>query len=143
MDPDTEMRRSNAGVAKEPSVSSALERLVVASQGVITKRIDLALLEGQELLSRTLRSAMLASAGMMLALAAWLALVACFVEWVATNSTWSLRLGLFGLLNAGAAVAVAMVTRSVSQPIANVGAHSPEVVDGRLQLEGRPIRGNS
>ena len=51
----------------EPSVSSSLEHLVAGSQGVTTKRIDLALLEGQELLSRTLQLAALVAFAMVLA----------------------------------------------------------------------------
>ena len=62
---------SRHGGAAEPSVSSALEHLVAGSQGAITKRIDLALLEGQELLSRTFRGAALLGFGMVLAAGAW------------------------------------------------------------------------
>jgi hypothetical protein len=52
--------------AGEPSVSSSLEHLVAGGQGVITKRIDLALLEGQELLSRSSQRAALVGTGMIL-----------------------------------------------------------------------------
>ena len=57
----------------EPSVTSSLGHLVAGSQGVITKRIDLALLEGRELLSRSIERAALVGAGMVLAAAAWFA----------------------------------------------------------------------
>ena len=71
--------RAGHGATGEPSVSSSLEHLVAGSQGVITKRIDLALLEGQELLSRTLQRAALVGVGMVLAAAAWFAVAACLV----------------------------------------------------------------
>ena len=47
----------------EPSVSSALERLGAVGQGVVDKRIDWALLEGQELLFQALRKAATARPG--------------------------------------------------------------------------------
>ncbi len=99
------------GPAGEPSVSSSLEHLVAGSQGVITKRIDLALLEGQELLSRTLQRAALVAFGIVLAAGAWFAVAACLVLLVTPNANPVLRLAAFGLLNTGGAlglVALAM-----------------------------------
>jgi hypothetical protein len=92
------------GAAAEPSVSSALVHLVAGSQGVITKRIDLALLEGQELLSRTLGGAALVAAGTLLAAAAWFAVVAGFTLWLIPVANPVVRLAVFGFLNGGTAV---------------------------------------
>ena len=61
------------------SVSAAIEHLVAGSQGVITKRIDLALLEGQELLSRTFRGAAFLGFGMVMAAGAWFAAATALV----------------------------------------------------------------
>jgi len=97
--------------AGEPTVSSSLEHLVAGSQGVITKRIDLALLEGQELLSQTLQRAALVGFGMVLAAGAWFAAAACLVLLVTPNANLVLRLAAFAVLNAGGAlglVALAM-----------------------------------
>ena len=69
---------STAPPANRP-VSSSLDHLVAGSQGVITKRIDLALIEGQELLSHTLQRAALVGFGMVLAAGAWFAVAACLV----------------------------------------------------------------
>ncbi len=88
----------------KPSVSSSIEHLVDSSQGVITNRIDLALLEGQEWLSRTLRVAALVGFGMVLAAAAWFAVAACLVLLVPPDVDLVVRLALFGLLNGAAAV---------------------------------------
>jgi len=98
--------KAGEGVNTEPSVSSALEHLAAGSQGVITKRIDLALLEGQELLSRTLQRAALNGAGTLLAVGAWFAGAACLVQFVAPDATLAVRLALFALLNGGGAVAL-------------------------------------
>jgi len=102
--------------AGEPSVSSAIEHLVASSQGVITKRIDLALLEGQELLSHTLQRAALVVFGMVLAAGAWFAVATCLVLLVTPNATPALRLAAFGLLNAGGALGlVALAMRGQPQ----------------------------
>ena len=108
--------------AGEPSVSSSLEHLVAGTQGVITKRIDLALLEGQEMLSDTLQRAALVGFGMVLAAGAWFAGAACLVLLVTPNANPVLRLAAFGLLNAGGAlglVALAMRGRPQTPPRAN------------------------
>jgi hypothetical protein len=91
------------GAGAEPSVSSALVHLVAGSQGVITKRIDLALLEGRELLSHTLEGAALVGAGTLLAVAAWLAGAAGFTLVVIPVANPVVRLVVFGLLNGGVA----------------------------------------
>lgn len=90
--------------AAEPSVSSALEHLAAGSQGAITKRIDLALLEGQELLSRTFRGAALLGFGMVLAAGAWFAAATCLVLLATPEANLVARLAIFALLNAAGAV---------------------------------------
>lgn len=93
----------------EPSVTSALEHLVRSSQGVITKRIDLALLEGCELLWRSVERAMLVGMGIALATTAWLAAAGSLVLLVAPEDARpALHLAAFGLLNG--LVAVALIT---------------------------------
>lgn len=96
----------------QPSVSSSLEHLVAGSQGVITKRIDLALLEGQELLSRSIERVALVGAGMVLAVVAWFAGAGALVLFVAPDASPVIRLAAFGLLNgAGAVGLVTLGTR--------------------------------
>ena len=114
----------------EPSVSSAIEHLVASSQGEVTKRIDLALLEGHELLSRSLQRAALVVCGLVLAAGAWFALTACVVLLVAPHATLTVRLAAFGVLNAGGAVGlVALAMRGRPQPPVRApgkGASTPE-----------------
>jgi uncharacterized membrane protein YqjE len=90
--------------AAEPSVSSALEHLAAGSQGAITKRIDLALLEGQELLSRTFRGAAMLGFGMVLAAGAWFAAATGLVLLATPEANPVVRLAIFALLNAAGAV---------------------------------------
>lgn len=91
----------------EGSVSSSLEHLVAASQGVITKRVDLALLEGQELLSRSIARGALAGAAMLLAAAAWFAAAGAVVLFALPDASPVVHLSAFGLLNAAGAVGLA------------------------------------
>ena len=110
------------GTQGEPSVASAIEHLLTSSEGVITKRIDLALLEGQDLLSRTLQRAALVALGMVLAAGAWFAMAACLVLLVTPDANPVLRLAAFGLLNVGGAlglVALAMRGRPQTPVRAN------------------------
>ena len=93
------------------SVSSAFEHLVVGSQRVITKRIDLALLESQELLAHMLQRAALAAAGIAMAAAAWFAVTTSFILVITPGQTLSVRLAAFGLLNGGVALGLLVVAR--------------------------------
>jgi len=92
----------------QPTVSSSLEHLLAGSQGVITKRIDLALLEGREMLSRSLERAALFGAGMVLVAVAWFAGAGAFILFVSPHASPAIRLAEFGLLNG--AVAGGLVT---------------------------------
>jgi uncharacterized membrane protein YqjE len=104
------------GATGEPSVSSSLEHLVAGSQGVITKRIDLALLEGRELLSRSIERAVLVGAGMLLAAAAWFAGAGAFVLFVAPDANPVIRLAAFGLLNGVGAVGLVTLAMRRGRP---------------------------
>lgn len=100
----------------EPSLSSSLEHLVAGSQGVITKRIDLALLEGQEVLSRSIERAALVGAGMVLATVAWFAGAAVLVLFMAPHATPVIGLAVFGLLNGVGAVGLVTLGTRHGQP---------------------------
>jgi len=95
------------GVQAEPSVSSALEHLVAGSQGVITKRIDLALLEGQHLLARSIARGALLGGSMLLAAAAWCASAGAGVLFILPDSSPVIRLSAFAVLNAAGAAGFA------------------------------------
>lgn len=84
----------------DPSVSSSLEHLIAGSQGVITKRLDLALLETQEILSRVAERAAVAGLAILLAAGTWFALAAALVLLVAPDADSLFRLTFFGLINA-------------------------------------------
>lgn len=91
----------------EPTLASALEHVITASQGVITKRIDLALLEMQQLLTRTtLRLALLISA-ITIGCFAWLACTACLVLVISPQASLPAQLAMFGGLNLIAAALLA------------------------------------
>jgi uncharacterized membrane protein YqjE len=104
------------GRTDESSMASSLEHLVAGSQGVITKRIDLALLEGRELLSRTLQGAALVALGIILAAATWFAVTGCLVLLVIPDASWVFRLAALGALNGGTAVGLVTLAMRRSGP---------------------------
>jgi uncharacterized membrane protein YqjE len=104
------------GATGEQSVSSSLEHLVAGSQGVVTKRIDLALLEGRELLSRTLQGTALVGLGIILAAAAWFSVTASVVLLVIPDASWVVGLAAFGLLNGGTAVGLVTLAMRRGRP---------------------------
>lgn len=112
--------RSNAvadSLTQPPSVTSSLEHLVAGSQGVVTKRIDLALLEGRELLSRSVQGAALGSLGVILAAAAWMAAAASALLFAIPEAGAVIQLAVFAVLNAvGAAGLVAFAGRAAGPP---------------------------
>ncbi|MFN2376272.1 MAG: phage holin family protein [Candidatus Binatia bacterium] len=100
-----------------PTISASLENLVAGSQGVIAGRLDLALLEARELVSRSVERAALAGVGMMLAAGAWMAASAAVVVGVAPHLPPALRLAAFAALCAlGALAFVGLAMRRVALP---------------------------
>lgn len=114
---------NDRSLTDESSVASSLEHLVSGSQGVVTKRIDLALLEGRELLSRTVQGAALVGLGIVLAAAAWLALVASGVLLVIPEASGVVRLAVFGLLNGGCAVGLVALAVRRGRPQTRLRSH--------------------
>ena len=114
------VRGDSAGrpeASAESPVSTALEHLVTGSQGVITKRIDLALLEAQELLTRTLQRAALGALSIVLAAAAWFTVTTSFILVVIPSEPLSVRLAAFGLLHGGVALGLVALARRRGGPL--------------------------
>jgi uncharacterized membrane protein YqjE len=113
----------DGGTAGEPSVASALEHVAAATQGVIASRMDLALLEAKELLSRSLQRAALVVAAVILAAAAWLALAACLVLFLTPDAGALVRLAAFAGLNGGGALGLIALAGRRGRSRALVPAH--------------------
>ncbi len=93
------------------SIGTALERLLTASQGVVTKRIDLALLEARNLVSRGLISIFLLGLNVVWIAAAWCALTICLIALVLGDGSFVARVAAFGILNAAAALVGILIIR--------------------------------
>lgn len=121
MEPATNLnlRRERPTVRNgEPSLLEAFEHLVASSQAVVTKRIDLALLEVRGLVERSIERIALFGVAVVLATGMWFAAAWAFVAWI-TPETWTLpaQLGVFALLHAvGAGVCVALAMRQPFMP---------------------------
>jgi uncharacterized membrane protein YqjE len=111
---ETSISRRDTG---EPSLSSSLEHLVSSSQSVITRRIDLALLEAQELVKGSVEYAGLYVVAMILAAVTWLAATAAVSLFIIPFPNWAYRLGVFALLNATGALACVFLARRKNTPV--------------------------
>ncbi len=145
MSTDRDERSRGETSGTEPSVSASLEHLVAGSQGVISKRIDLALLEARELFSRSLESAVLVVAAMVLAGAAWFAGVGALVLYVVADAGPIVRLAAFGLANGAGAIALALLARRRIRPPAAVVSNGspPEGRREQLLMDGEGDRGRN
>lgn len=111
-----------------PSAAAAFEHLVESAQGVVTKRIDLALLEGREIASDTLDRAVWGAIGVVLAAAAWLSLAMALVFLLLPEAGTTARIAMFALLNGIAASgALAYAARSRRE----AGARSASMIEER------------
>jgi hypothetical protein len=105
-------RRMDGPPAAEPSVPAALEKIASVSQRVLSKRIDLLMLDNHELISRLLVKAAALSVGVVTGLSAWLSALSAVVMWLLPDWSTAGRLAMFALLNAVfSAVVVAVVLR--------------------------------
>jgi drug/metabolite transporter (DMT)-like permease len=96
---------------EEASVGSSLEHLIAGSQGVITKRLDLAVLEAEDLFSRGTERAALIGVAMILLAGACFAMTGTLASVVVPETSPQLRMALFGLLNAVAAIGAVQLAR--------------------------------
>lgn len=113
---DASSARSKSAADADPTVSTSLEHLITASQGVLTKRVDLAMLEGQEAIARFVERAALAGIGMLLAAGAWFAVTGALVQFAAPTADPALRLAAFGLLSAAGAFGFFTLARRSGSP---------------------------
>jgi len=123
---------------EEPSVGSSLEHLIAGSQGVITKRLDLAVLEAEDLLTRGSERAALIGVAMILLAGACLAMTNMLASLVVPETMPQLRMALFGVLNAVAATGAVRLARHRGRRIrphitrdepSNSGRDLPRVVE--------------
>jgi uncharacterized membrane protein YqjE len=110
----------------EPSLAQALERLLIASQRVVSDRIDLAMLDLHGLTSRTVRSAMFGGLAIGLGLGGWFALVGAAVSALALRLPLWAALAIAGTVNLAAAAliagAAARTSRGVPSAVARVAS---------------------
>lgn len=95
----------------EPSLTDSLEHLFASSQAVVTKRIDLALLEGKELVSRSLINAALLGVAVFLGAVGWIAGVWALVLQILPQYGQINQFGAFAAINAVGAVACVLIAR--------------------------------
>jgi hypothetical protein len=118
------------GRAGATSMSASLEHLVASSQRILFKRIELALLEGREILSQSLEGAALTAIGVLLAVAGWMAVTGAGVEVLIPESSPVLRLFVFGLASGAGSLFCAMLVKRGRS--ANAKPHLATSAEGDL-----------
>lgn len=124
--------RTDTPVA-EPSLAQALERLLIASQRVVSDRIDLAMLDLHALVGRTVQSAMLGGVAIGLGLGGWFALIGAAVSALALHLPLWAALAIAGAANLAAAVLIAAVAARASRGV-------PSAVARIASAESDPTR---
>jgi hypothetical protein len=105
--------------ATEHSVGAALEHVIVASQRVITDRLDLLRLEVSESVGHGLRGVLLISAGVLVSCCAWLALTGAMLAILTNYLSLPVCLLIVATLHAGAgSILIAGGVRDTREPIA-------------------------
>jgi uncharacterized membrane protein YqjE len=107
--PEEERARASARSTVPPtevSLGTSLEHLLAGSQGLISKRFDLALLEGENILARGTRRLSLAGTGMILLAGAILATTGLVSLLLFPAAQPERRLAAFAVLNAACAFAI-------------------------------------
>jgi hypothetical protein len=114
---ETSIQRRELSKAHEPTVSGSLEHLISSSQSVITRRIDLALLETQVLLKEFVEYAGFYAVAIVLAACTWLAATAALSLFIIPFPNWAYRLGVFALLNGAGAGCCVLLARRHTAPV--------------------------
>ena len=120
-------RRTDLPPTAEPSAAAALEKIASASQRVLSKRIDLLMLDNHEMISRLLVKAALLSVGVVAGLAAWMTAMAALVTWLVPAWSTAGQLALFA--GANAVVAAAVVFFTLREPPKLSGETEEELED--------------
>lgn len=107
---DTTVRRSRDSA--EHPFATALDRLASATQGMVSKRIDLVMLENHELASALLFKSVLVGIGIVLGLGAWFSATTAAVFLLAPAAGTVAHLACLAVIHA--AVATFVVARAMS-----------------------------
>jgi uncharacterized membrane protein YqjE len=100
----------------QPSIANAVERVVTSGQQLVVDRIDLAILEAKDVLTRSLQAGVAAGAAVAVFFCGWLCINAMLAAFF--RETVSLPYILAGLaaINIGAGVVAILVARHLAAP---------------------------
>lgn len=109
----------------EPTLSTALERVVETSQRVLIDRLELLRVEVEEDVSRTLQSMVFLVGAAVLGICGWLALLAAVIRWLDGLLPLSASLAIVGGANAIIAGVLAAYGVSSFRKIRLLGPDAP------------------
>ena len=118
--PDRRTRGESSSPSPELTLPAAFEKLATATQSVITKRIDLVMLDNRQLVGTMVVKGGLVISSVLVGLTAWFAAVFALILLAMPAASTGLHLAVFASINAVASCIVAVVASRQSAPIAAV-----------------------
>jgi hypothetical protein len=107
---------SDAATPEQPSMTSAVERVLSASQQLLVDRFDLLILEAKEGLTRGLQAAMLAGVAVGVLFCAWLCINASLAVFFKATASLSGILAALAAVNLGVGVFAIVAARQLATP---------------------------
>ena len=107
-------------------MTSAVERVLSASQQLVVDRLDLLLLEAKQGMSRGIEAAVVASVAVGVLLCGWVCINAALALFFRATASLPGILAVLAAVNLGVGVFAILVARQLAMPIANAeGGRSP------------------
>ena len=103
-------------VSEQPSMTSAVERVLSASQQLVVDRIDLLLLEAKEGMSRGIEAAVVAGVAVGVFFCGWLCINASLAVYFQTTASLSGILAALAAVNLALGVVAIVVARQIAAP---------------------------
>jgi hypothetical protein len=120
---------SNAGVPEQPSMMSAAERVLTASQQLVVDRLDLLILEAKDGVLRGLEAAVVAGVAVGVFFCAWLCINASLAVFFRATASLSGILAVLAAVNLGVGVLAIAAARMIAAP--KRGAERSNAAGGR------------
>jgi hypothetical protein len=113
-------------ISEHPSMTSAFERVLSASQQLVVDRLDLLLLEAKQGMSRGIAAAVVAGVAIGVFFCGWLCINAALAVFFRATASLSGILVVLAALNLGIGVFAIAAARQLVTPKPNAeGGHSP------------------
>jgi uncharacterized membrane protein YqjE len=112
--------------SEQPSMTSAVERVLSASQQLVVDRLDLLLLEAKQGMNRGIEAAVVAGFAVGVIFFGWLCINAALAVWFRETASLSGILAVLAIVNLGVGASAIVMARQLAMPGVNAeGGRSP------------------